>query len=321
MGLFADLKNKITGNKDSKKFLDGFSKTNKAFQSKLKVVLENNDVYDGNFIEGLMVALIESDVGYKTSDKICKLFSEKIKKIKTISKDDVLNILSEIIRENYHLEETNIVKNNNGPTVILLVGVNGSGKTSTAAKLANLYKNQNYKVCLAAGDTFRAGAVDQLKKHAEDLNVSFVSGDLNEDPSSVFVKACRYSKENNIDYLICDTAGRLQNKTNLMKELEKIKKVIGKEIEGGPHSTLLVIDANTGQNGLSQAQTFKESTDVNGIVLTKTDGTSKGGIILGINDQLNIPVKYLTLGEKIDDINDFDLDLYIYSLLGDFNEH
>ena len=319
MGFFSDIKNKLTGN--SKKFLDGFSKTNKAFKSKLKVVLDNNQTLDGNFIENLMVALIESDVGYKTSEYICKLFNEKIKKVNSLSKEDVIDTLSDIIRNNFKLEEKEDKVNTTGPTVILLVGVNGSGKTSSAAKLANQYLKNGKKVCLAAGDTFRAGAVDQLKKHAEDLHIDFVSGELNEDPSSVFVKACRYSKENNIDYLICDTAGRLQNKSNLMKELEKIKRVIGKEIEGAPHSTLLVIDANTGQNGLSQAETFKEVTNVDGIILTKTDGTSKGGIVLGINNQLNIPVKYLTLGETVDDLNKFDLDLYVYGLLGDIDEH
>ena len=321
MGFFSDLKNKITGKSNSKQFLDGFSKTNKAFKSKLKVVLDNSETIDGNFIENLMIALIESDVGYKTSEYICKLFNDKIKKISTLTKDDVLDTLSEIIRNNFNLEEKEDKTNPDGPTVILLVGVNGSGKTSSAAKLAYFYSKEGHTVCLAAGDTFRAGAVDQLKKHADDLHINFVSGDLNEDPSSVFVKACRYSVENKIEYLICDTAGRLQNKSNLMKELEKIKRVIGKEIEGAPHSTLLVIDANTGQNGLSQAETFKEVTDVDGIILTKTDGTSKGGIILGINNQLKIPVKYLTLGEKVEDLNQFDLDLYVYGLLGDIDEH
>ena len=319
MGFFDDIKNKLTGN--SKNFLDGFLKTNKAFKSKLKVVLDNNQTLDGNFIENLMVALIESDVGYKTSEYICNLFNEKIKKVNTLTKEDAIDTLSDIIRNNFKLEEKEEKVNSYGPTVILLVGVNGSGKTSSAAKLANQYLKNGKKVCLAAGDTFRAGAVDQLQKHAEDLHIDFVSGELNEDPSSVFVKACRYCKENSVDYLICDTAGRLQNKTNLMKELEKIKRVIGKEIEGAPHSTLLVIDANTGQNGLSQAETFKEVTSVDGIILTKTDGTSKGGIVLGINNQLNIPVKYLTLGETIDDLNKFDLDLYVYGLLGDIDEH
>lgn len=321
MGFFTDIKNKITGNNKSKKFLDGFSKTNKAIKSKLEVILDNNQKLDGNFLENLMIALIESDVGYKTSEKICQLFNEKIKKINTLSKEDVINTLSDVIRDNFHLKTEEDVINTNGTTVILLVGVNGTGKTSTAAKLANLYKQQNKSVCLAAGDTFRAGAVDQLRKFAEDLDVKFVSGEINEDPSSVFVNACRYCKENTIDYLICDTAGRLQNKTNLMKELEKIKRVIGREIEGAPHNTLLVIDSNTGQNGLSQAEIFKEVTNVDGIVLTKTDGTSKGGIILGINDQLNIPVKYVTLGESIEDISKFDLDLYVYSMLGDIDEH
>ena len=319
MGFFSDIKNKLTGN--SKKFLDGFSNTNKAFKSKLKVILDDNQTLDGNFIEKLMIALIESDVGYKTSEFICKLFNERIKKANSLTKEDVIETLSDIIRTNFQLEEKEEIINENGPTVILVVGVNGSGKTSSAAKLANLYKKNNKTVCLAAGDTFRAGAVDQLRKHAEDLHIDFISGNLNEDPCSVFVKACRYCKENNINYLICDTAGRLQNKTNLMKELEKIKRVIGKEIENAPHNTLLVIDSNTGQNGLSQAEIFKEVTNVDGIILTKTDGTSKGGIILGINKQLNIPVKYLSFGETVEDLSKFDLDLYVYGLFGDIDEH
>ena len=321
MGFFSNIKDKITGHKDSNNYLNGFSKSRKALKSKLKIILDNNQNYDGNFFEQIMVTLIEADLGYKTSEKICSLFKEKINKIKTLSKDEVINLLVETIYDNYKKdEEKGIVYSSNGTTVILLIGVNGSGKTSTAAKLANMYKSQNKKVCLAAGDTFRAGAVDQLKKFANDLGVDFIEGKEKEDPSSVFVNACRFAKENNIDFLICDTAGRLQNKTNLMKELEKINRVIGKEIEGGPHNTWLVIDSNTGQNGISQASIFNEVTNISGIILTKTDGTSKGGIVIAIKDILNIPVRYITFGEKIEDINEFDLNLYLYSLIGDLNE-
>lgn len=321
MGFFSNLKDKITGHKDSNNYLTGFSKSRKAIKSKLKIILDNNQNYDGNFFEQVMVTLIEADIGYKTSEKIVSLFKEQINKIKSISKDEVINYLIETIYNNYRKDdEKDIVYSSNGPTVILLIGVNGSGKTSTAAKLANMYKSQNKKVCLAAGDTFRAGAVDQLKKFAIDLNVDFIEGKENEDPSSVFVNACRYAKDNNVDILICDTAGRLQNKANLMKELEKINRVIGKEIEGGPHNTWLVIDSNTGQNGISQATIFNEVTNISGIILTKTDGTSKGGIVIAIKDILNIPVRFITFGEKINDINDFDLNLYLYSLIGDLNE-
>lgn len=321
MGFFSNIKDKLTGHKDSNNYLSGFSKSRKAIKSKLKIILDNNQNYDGNFFEQIMVTLIEADIGYKTSEKICSLFKDRLNKVKTISKEDVLDLLVNTIFDNYNYSNENeIIFNQNGPTVILLIGVNGSGKTSTAAKLANMFKNDNKKVCLAAGDTFRAGAVDQLKKFANELNVSFVEGEENEDPSSVFVNACRFAKDNSIDILICDTAGRLQNKTNLMKELEKINRVIGKEIEGGPHNTWLVIDSNTGQNGISQASLFNEVTNISGIILTKTDGTSKGGIIIAIKDILNIPVRYITFGEKINDINKFDLNLYLYSLIGDLNE-
>ena len=207
--------------------------------------------------------------------------------------------------------------NDNGPTVILLVGVNGSGKTSTCAKLANKYVNEGKKVALVAADTFRAGAVEQLKKWSEKLNIPCIAGQPNQDPSSVLVDGCRYAKENNIDVLLCDTAGRLQNKVNLMSELEKMSRVCSKEIENAPHNTWLVLDSNTGQNGLSQAELFNEVTKLNGVILTKIDGTSKGGIIIAIKDLTGVPVRFITFGEGLEQISKFDLDAYLYSIIGD----
>ena len=198
-----------------------------------------------------------------------------------------------------------------------MVGVNGSGKTSTCAKLANMYLQDGKKVALVAADTFRAGATEQLKNWADRLDIPCVCGKDNEDPSSVLVNGCRYAKENDIDILICDTAGRLQNKLNLMAELEKMHRVFGKEIEGAPHNTWLVLDANTGQNGLSQAELFNEITDLNGVILTKMDGTSKGGIIIAIKNITGIPVRYITVGESLEDIQDFDFDMYLDSIIGE----
>jgi len=198
-----------------------------------------------------------------------------------------------------------------------MVGVNGSGKTSTCAKLANRYKAEGKTVAVVAGDTFRAGATQQLQAWAQRLDIPCITGRDNEDPSSVLVKGCRYAKEHQIDILICDTAGRLQNKINLMAELEKMHRVVAKEIEGAPHNTWLVLDANTGQNGLSQAELFNEITDLNGIILTKMDGTSKGGIIIAIKNITGLPVRFITVGEGVEDIQDFDFDMYLDSIIGE----
>ena len=320
MGFFTNLKNKITGNKDKDNYLKSFSNTNKSFKNRIKFLFDSFSEINDAFFEKLMVSLLESDVGYKTSSKICSLYKNKIKSIKNLNPEELYDCFLETIYSNFNITNNETI-NVNGTKVILLVGVNGSGKTSTAAKLAFKYKNEGKKVCLAAGDTFRAAAVSQLQKFANDYGFDFVSGKENEDPSSVFVEACRYSKNNSIDVLICDTAGRLQVKTNLMKELEKINKVLGKEIDNAPHETYLVIDSNTGQNGISQAELFNEVTKLSGVILTKTDGTSKGGIVLAINDLFNIPVKYITSGESIEDISDFNLDLYMYGIFGELYEH
>ena len=318
MGFLDSLKQAITGKKDTGKYLSGFAKTNNALGRKLKFITENNTKNKEDFVEQLMITLIESDIGYKTSEDICDRFFKETQDYLYLRQEDVMDILLETFDDIYNEKKDNeTVYNEDGPTVILMVGVNGSGKTSTCAKLAKMYKDQGKKVCLAAGDTFRAGAIEQLREWANRLDVDFVAGKEQEDPSSVLVNACRYAKENNIDILLCDTAGRLQTKVNLMAELAKMRRVVGKEIPGAPHNVWMVLDANTGQNGMSQATLFNEVTDLTGIILTKMDGTSKGGIVIAIKNVLGIPVRFITLGETADDIKPFDFDLYLYSIIGD----
>ena len=304
--------------KDKNKYLHGFAKTNDSLGRKLRFVTENKKQNKEDFMEQLMVTLIEADIGYRTAEIICDRFFETCQNYYYLFAKDIMNFLGQTFKEVYYEKpDSEIVFNQNGPTVILMVGVNGSGKTSTCAKLANMYKQQGKKVALVAADTFRAGATEQLKNWADRLEVPCICGKENEDPSSVLVEGCRYGKNNDIDILICDTAGRLQNKLNLMAELEKMHRVLGKEIEGAPHNTWLVLDANTGQNGLSQAELFNEITDLNGVILTKMDGTSKGGIIIAIKHITGIPVRYITVGEKMEDIQDFDFDMYLESIIGD----
>lgn len=318
MGFLNSLKQAITGKKDTGKYLSGFAKTNNALGRKLKFITENNTKNKEDFVEQLMITLIESDIGYKTSEDICDRFFKETQDYLYLRQDDVMDILLETFDDIYNEKKDDEIKyNHDGPTVILMVGVNGSGKTSTCAKLAKMYKDQGKKVCLAAGDTFRAGAIEQLREWANRLDVDFVAGKEFEDPSSVLVNACRYAKENDIDILLCDTAGRLQTKVNLMAELAKMRRVVGKEIPGAPHNVWMVLDANTGQNGMSQATLFNEVTDLTGIILTKMDGTSKGGIVIAIKNVLGIPVRFITLGETADDIKPFDFDLYLYSIIGD----
>lgn len=318
MGFLDSLKQAITGKKDTGKYLSGFAKTNNALGRKLKFITENNAKNKEDFVEQLMITLIESDIGYKTSEDICDRFFKETQDYLYLRQEDVMDILLETFDDIYNEKKENeIVYNEDGPTVILMVGVNGSGKTSTCAKLAKMYKDQGKKVCLAAADTFRAGAIEQLREWANRLDVDFVAGKEQEDPSSVLVNACRYVKENDVDILLCDTAGRLQTKVNLMAELAKMRRVVGKEIPGAPHNVWMVLDANTGQNGMSQATLFNEVTDLTGIILTKMDGTSKGGIVIAIKNVLGIPVRFITLGETADDIKPFDFDLYLYSIIGD----
>ncbi len=210
-----------------------------------------------------------------------------------------------------------LIMQNDDLSVILFVGVNGVGKTTTIGKLAHKFNQEGKKVLLAAGDTFRAGAIEQLEVWGERVGVDVIKQGEGSDPAAVMFDAVQAAKARQADVLLCDTAGRLQNKVNLMKELEKVKRVIEREVPGAPHEVLLVLDATTGQNALIQAKTFKEATDVSGIVLSKLDGTAKGGIVLAIRNELNIPVKFVGLGEKMDDLQEFDAEKYVYGLFSD----
>lgn len=262
-----------------------------------------------------MIVLLEADIGINTAQKIVDAVESKAmdQHLKTFAQ--ISECLVEEMAALYQNKADRPTQfNTEGPTVILMVGVNGSGKTTTTAKLAKQFQDEGKSVVLAAADTFRAGAVDQLAMWAERLALPCIKGRENGDPSAVLVDACRYAKENHSDIVIGDTAGRLQNKANLMKELAKMKRVVAKEIPGAPHEVWLVIDATTGQNGISQARLFMETTDVSGIILTKMDGTAKGGIVIAIRDLLGLPVKYIGLGETLADLRPFDIDTYLYGL-------
>lgn len=315
MGIFSKLKQAFGSNEDQDRYLSGLDKSKKSFSQRIRRLALGFSGVNEEFLEELMIALLEADIGVKTAQKIVDAVENEAmdRRLKTFS--EISECLVEQMAKLYtEHEDRPFQENPNGPTVILMVGVNGSGKTTTTAKLAKLFQEDKKSVVLAAADTFRAGAVDQLAKWAERLNLPCIKGRENGDPSAVLVDACRYAKEHHSDIVIGDTAGRLQNKANLMKELEKMKRVVAKEIPGAPHEVWLVIDATTGQNGISQASVFMETTDVSGIILTKTDGTAKGGIVIAIRDLLGLPVTYIGLGEGIDDLRPFDINAYLYGL-------
>ncbi len=323
MGFLSKLKNVFKGKdeKDKDTYLLGLDKSKKSFASRIRKLALSFRGIDEEFLEELMITLLEADLGYKTATKIVSEVENRAldRKLKTFN--EISDCLVEVMHDMYVMEdEVEFNENPNGPTVILMVGVNGSGKTTTSAKLANAYMQEGKKVALVAADTFRAGAVKQLDEWATRLGIPCIKGKDQIDPSSVLVDGCRYAKENDIDILICDTAGRLQNKVNLMKELEKMYRVVGKEIPSAPHEVWLVLDATTGQNGISQAEIFLESAKVNGIILTKLDGSAKGGVVIAIRDMLKLPVKYIGLGERIDDLRKFDIDSYLYSLCEGLND-
>lgn len=308
---FFDFIRNMFSKKGDKHYLSGFRQTSKKINERLDFLKRGYSTFNDAFLEELMVALIQSDIGVSTSQKIIDILKTKVKNRNT-PYEEVVGLLYESMAELYGDAAYEIKEGY--PTVIFLVGVNGSGKTTSAAKLAAKYKEEGHQVLLVAADTFRAGAIEQLSTWAKRLKVECYEGKENSDPSSVIVDGLRYGKENGFDLILCDTAGRLQNKTNLMNELSKMKRVAAREVEGAPHAVWLVIDATTGQNGLSQANIFMEATDVSGIILTKMDGTAKGGIILAIKDQIQVPVVYVGCGEKVDDLREFDLDSYIYSI-------
>lgn len=315
MGIFSKLKQAFGSNEDQDRYLSGLDKSKKSFSQRIRKLALGFRGVNEEFLEELMIALLEADIGIKTAQKIVDAVENEAmdRHLKTFQ--EISECLVEQMAELYNAHEDRPFQENaDGPTVILMVGVNGSGKTTTTAKLAKRFTEANKSVVLAAADTFRAGAVDQLAQWAQRLDLPCIKGRENGDPSAVLVDACRYAKEHHADIVIGDTAGRLQNKANLMKELEKMKRVVAKEIPGAPHEVWLVIDATTGQNGISQASVFMETTDVSGIILTKTDGTAKGGIVIAIRDLLGLPVTYIGLGEGVDDLRPFDINAYLYGL-------
>ncbi|MCD8194719.1 MAG: signal recognition particle-docking protein FtsY [Coprobacillus sp.] len=320
MGLLSRLKEKFSKkeNKVDDKYVSGMAKSRENFSAKLDKLSSKYKKVNQDYFDNLEEILIEADVGVNLSFKIIESVLDEAKKQKLENPKDINELLIDTMFESYQ-DSGEVVQNDirfvdNGPTVLLVVGVNGVGKTTSIAKLANRYKNQGKKVMLCAADTFRAAAVEQLTIWANRLGIEIVNGEPNADPASVCYEAARRAKQENVDLLIVDTAGRLQNKTNLMDELAKMRRVLSKEIEGAPHETFLIIDGTTGQNGVIQAKQFNEVCNITGIVITKMDGTSKGGIILAIRDQLGIPVRFIGLGEKIDDLEEFDLDQYLYGL-------
>ncbi|ELT8928650.1 signal recognition particle-docking protein FtsY [Enterococcus faecalis] len=301
------------------KYEKGLEKTRKTFGQRLNELFANFRSVDEDFFEELEETLIGADVGFDTSLKITEALRQEVKLRNVKKPAQVQNTIIEKMVDLY--EEAGINENNainlqpNGLTVILFVGVNGVGKTTSIGKLAHQYKLEGKKVLMAAADTFRAGAIDQLVVWGERAGVEVVRGNAGGDPAAVVFDAVERAKAEQADVLLVDTAGRLQNKVNLMKELEKIKRVIQREIPDAPHEVLLVVDATTGQNAMTQAKQFKETTDVTGLVLTKLDGTAKGGIVIAIRNELRLPVKLVGLGEGINDLepfnaNDFAMGLF-----------
>jgi fused signal recognition particle receptor len=304
-------------NKDA--YVRGMKKARHGFMYRLKSLTSLFHKVNEEYFDELEEILIESDVGAELTFSIIDE-AKKEAKVEKIDEPEAINkLVVDKMFEGYQssgeMAEADVKFEKEGPTVLLIVGVNGGGKTTTIAKLANRYKKQGKKVLLVAADTFRAGAVEQLGIWAQRIGVDIVSGEDGADPSSLCYDGLFKAKEGKYDLVIVDTAGRLQNKANLMAELAKMRRVMGKVIPNAPHESWLIIDANTGQNGVEQAKVFKEATPLSGIVITKMDGTSKGGIILAIRDQLGIPVRFIGLGEGMDDLKEFDLDNYLYGLL------
>ncbi|TFZ15564.1 signal recognition particle-docking protein FtsY [Limosilactobacillus fermentum] len=301
-----------------KKYDQGLEKSRNGFGARLNRFLANFRHVDEDFFDDLEDMLIESDVGYEMAMKLSDSLREEVRLQNAKNKQDVSNVIIEKMVDLYDEagagEQTTLTMADQGPTVIMFVGVNGAGKTTTIGKMAARFKGQGKRVLLAAADTFRAGATEQLEVWAQRDGVDIVTGPGNSDPAAVVFDAVTKAKKDNYDVLFVDTAGRLQNKVNLMNELAKMKRILTREIPDAPHEVLLVLDATTGQNALTQAKLFKETTDVTGIVLTKLDGTARGGIVLAIRNELHLPVKFVGLGEKVSDLEEFNAQDFVYGL-------
>ena len=320
MGFFRNLFRSKEKKLEAQKYKIGMAKTRSSVFSNLKHLLDSSDEINEDLFEELEEIFIMADIGVNTVLKITNQLRDNVEMKRIKEPEDLKELIVEEMFKIYVNDEivsSNLDIQKDRVNVVLFVGVNGVGKTTTIGKVAHEYIKKGKKVLMVAGDTFRAGAINQLRIWADRVNADFYANDEGSDPSSVMFDAIKYAKENKIDIILCDTAGRLQNKKNLMKELEKINKVISREIEDAPHETLLVVDATTGQNGLSQAKIFNEVTDISGVVLTKLDGTAKGGIVLAIRDEMGTPIKYVGLGEKIEDLEHFDIEEYIYGMFSD----
>lgn len=324
MGFFDKIKRAFTGEEKTEevevqeKYDKGLEKTRKTFGEQMNELFANFRTVDEDFFEELEETLIGADVGFETAIRITEALRQEVKLRNAKKSAEVQNAIIEKLVDLYEAEGINEVNELNiqedGLTVILFVGVNGVGKTTSIGKLAHQFKNEGKKVLMAAADTFRAGAIDQLVVWGERAGVEVVRGNAGGDPAAVVFDALERARTEQADVLLVDTAGRLQNKVNLMNELEKIKRVIQRELPEAPQETLLVLDATTGQNAMVQAKQFKETTDVTGLVLTKLDGTAKGGIVLAIRNELHLPVKLVGLGEGIDDLEPFDPNDFVVGL-------
>ena len=311
----------VAANEETKRYERGLAKSRKGFGAKINALLANFRSVDEDFFEELEETLIEADVGFETAMKISDQLRDEVKFQNAKKKADVSDVIVEKLVDLYEAEGENEDNQlhfaTQGPTVFLFVGVNGVGKTTTIGKLAHRYQTAGKKVLMAAADTFRAGAIEQLVEWGKRVDVEVVRKPEKSDPAAVVFEAVKKAKEEDYDLLLVDTAGRLQNKVNLMNELEKIQRVITREIPDAPHEVLLALDATTGQNALTQAKQFGEVTKVSGIVLTKLDGTARGGIVLAIRNELHLPVKLVGLGEQMDDLRDFNPEEFVYGLFKD----
>ena len=296
------------------KLKQGLSKTKNSFEEKMNNVFSTFRKVDEDLLEELEDVLIMSDVGVETSTKIINNLRDRIKKEKIEDAEDVKQALRDEIKEIFDSVD-NSLHLDTKPSVILVVGVNGVGKTTSIGKMANRLRLDGKKVVVAAADTFRAAAVEQLEIWANRAGCDIVKKEEGVDPASVVFDAIKITKEKNADVLICDTAGRLHNKKYLMDELIKIKKVIDKQLPHASKEVLMVLDATTGQNAISQVKAFKETVDITGLVLTKLDGTAKGGVVIGITNENKMPVKFIGIGEKIDDMEIFNSDDFVKALI------
>jgi len=308
--------------KEKKKTLDkGLEKTKENVLKKLSRAVIGKTKVDDEVLDNLEEVLITSDVGVDTTLKIIERIENRVARDKYLSTEELNNILKEeiaaLLEENNSSDIELSFSSNKKPYVIMVVGVNGVGKTTTIGKLAYQFKNMGKKVYLGAADTFRAAAVDQLTIWAERVGVPIVKQKMGSDPASVAFDALSSAKTNDADVVIIDTAGRLHNKINLMNELSKIKKVMDRVVQGAPHEILLILDGSTGQNAFEQAKQFTNTTDVTALALTKLDGTAKGGVVIGISDQFKIPVKYIGIGEKLEDLQVFNKKEFVDSLFSD----